>query len=146
MRNNGKTGTANVQFESIDENNSSFLVLGMDGRLAQVFENLISNALSFSPKQGLISIKLKQEGLSVFVHVDDEGPGIPKGLEDKIFERFYTERQSFEKFGTHSGLGLNISKQIIQAHEGKIIASNRINIDNKVVGARFSVYLPKAKP
>jgi len=145
IRNNGKVGTLDVQVENIDVDNGPFLVLGMDGRLAQVFENLISNAISFSPKQGRISLKLAQNGSNIFVHVDDEGPGIPKGLEDKIFERFYTERRGFEKFGTHSGLGLNISKQIIQAHEGSIIASNRVNIEDEVVGARFSVYLPRAK-
>jgi two-component system sensor histidine kinase ChvG len=145
MQNSNKIQSPNVCLEIIDRDSEPFIVLGMDGRLAQVFENLISNAISFSPKQGRILLKLAQNEKNIFVHVDDEGPGIPKGLEDKIFERFYTERQEFEKFGTHSGLGLNISKQIIQAHEGSIIASNRVNIDKKVVGARFSVYLPKAK-
>ena len=145
MRNNAKTENPSIQLESIDRNNTSILVLGMDGRLAQVFENLISNAISFSPKQGHISLKLAQKGTDIFVHVDDEGPGIPEGLEEKIFERFYTERRGVEKFGTHSGLGLSISKQIVQAHEGTIIATNRVNIEGKIVGARFSVHLPKAK-
>jgi two-component system sensor histidine kinase ChvG len=145
IRNNGKVRSSNLCLESVDKGNSRFLALGMDRRLAQVFENLISNAISFSPKQGRILLTLAQNRTNIFVHVDDEGPGIPKGLEDKIFERFYTERPVFEKFGTHSGLGLNISQQIVQAHEGGITASNRISIDGKVVGSRFSVYLPKVK-
>ena len=76
--------------------------------------------------------------------IDDEGPGIPEGKLEAIFERFYSERPSGEKFGTHSGLGLSISKQIVEAHRGTITAQNRRDADGAVTGARFTVRLPMA--
>ena len=145
MHNDYNASSPKVRLERIDGDKGSLMVAGMDGRLAQVFQNLITNALSFSPKQGRITLAVARTGSEIRIHVDDEGPGIPTGLEQKIFERFYTERPGLEKFGTHSGLGLNISKQIVEAHEGSIIASNRTGIDGEVVGARFSVSLPKAE-
>ena len=145
MHNDYNASSPKVRLERIDGDKGSLMVAGMDGRLAQVFQNLITNALSFSPKQGRITLAVARTGSEICIHVDDEGPGIPTGLEQKIFERFYTERPDLEKFGTHSGLGLNISKQIVEAHEGSIIASNRTGIDGEVVGARFSVSLPKAE-
>ena len=145
MHNDYNASSPKVRLERIDGDKGSLMVAGMDGRLAQVFQNLITNALSFSPKQGRITLAVARTGSEICIHVDDEGPGIPTGLEQKIFERFYTERPDLEKFGTHSGLGLNISKQIVEAHEGSIIASNRTDIDGEVVGARFSVSLPKAE-
>ena len=145
MHNDYNASSPKVRLERIDGDKGSLMVAGMDGRLAQVFQNLITNALSFSPKQGRITLAVARTGSEICIHVDDEGPGIPTGLEQKIFERFYTERPDLEKFGTHSGLGLNISKQIVEAHEGSIIASNRTGTDGEVVGARFSVSLPKAE-
>ena len=144
MHNNHKENSPRVRLERTDGEDKTLVVMGMDGRLAQVFQNLITNAITFSPDNGLIRLTLAQQDEDICIHVDDEGPGIPKGLEEKIFERFYTERPGTEKFGTHSGLGLNISKQIIDAHEGAINASNRTDMDGKVVGARFTVRLPKA--
>ena len=145
MHNDYKEGSPKIRLERIDGDKGALMVSGMDSRLAQVFQNLITNALSFSPQQGRITLTVVQTGSDICIHVDDEGPGIPAGLENKIFERFYTERPGSEKFGTHSGLGLNISKQIVEAHEGSIIASNRTDFDGNVLGARFSVYLPKAE-
>ena len=145
MHNDYNAGSPKVRLEHIDGDKGSLMMAGMDGRLAQVFQNLITNAVSFSPKQGRITLAVVQTGSEICIYVDDEGPGIPTGLEQKIFERFYTERPDLEKFGTHSGLGLNISKQIVEAHEGSIIASNRTDIDGEVVGARFSVSFPKAE-
>ena len=75
--------------------------------------------------------------------VDDEGPGIPEAKLGAIFERFYTERPKGERFGRHSGLGLSISKQIIDAHDGTIHAENRRDAEGRVVGARFIVRLPR---
>lgn len=144
MHNNDKDDTPRVVLERTDGATYPLMVSGMDGRLAQVFQNLITNAISFSPKGGQITLSLSQENGVVCIYVDDEGPGIPKGLEEKIFERFYTERPGTEKFGTHSGLGLNISKQIIAAHEGSISAANRTDIDGNVIGAHFTVRLRKA--
>ena len=145
MHNDYNGDSPKVRLEHIDWDKGSLMMAGMDGRLAQVFQNLITNAVSFSPKQGRITLAVVQTGSEICIYVDDEGPGIPTGLEQKIFERFYTERPDSEKFGTHSGLGLNISKQIVEAHEGSIKASNRTNIDGEVVGARFSVSFPKAE-
>ena len=119
-------------------------VAGMEGRLAQVFRNLISNAQSFSPKGGAIRISLLTDGGFAEVRVDDDGPGIPPGKETSIFDRFYTQRPGGEKLGTHSGLGLSISRQIVEAHDGTIIATNRLDADGAVAGARFTVRLPLA--
>lgn len=117
-------------------------VQGIDSRLAQVFRNLLANALSFSPKGGTIFIEARAEAGQVVARVSDEGPGIPEGKEERIFQRFYTERPEGEKFGTHSGLGLNISQQIVAAHGGDIAAANRKDGKGKVIGAAFTVRLP----
>jgi two-component system sensor histidine kinase ChvG len=123
---------------------TGYVVPGIEGRLVQVFRNLIANAVSFSPPGGTISLALQRDGDSVVVTVDDSGPGIPEGKLAAIFDRFYSERPSGEKFGTHSGLGLSISKQIIEAHRGTIRAENRRRDDGAVIGARFVVRLPNA--
>lgn len=118
-------------------------VHGMEARLVQVLRNLIGNALSFSPEGGSIRLNGHREGDMVVLTVDDDGPGIPAGKEAAIFDRFYSERPEGEKFGTHSGLGLSISKQIVEAHRGTITASNRKSPEgDKVLGARFIVRLP----
>jgi two-component system, OmpR family, sensor histidine kinase ChvG len=116
--------------------------LGVEGRLVQVFRNLIVNAMSFSPPGAAIHIGARHEGDAVAVAIEDHGPGIPENKLEAIFERFYSERPPGEKFGTHSGLGLSISKQIIEAHRGTIRAENRRDVDGSVVGARFVVRLP----
>ena len=118
------------------------MISGIESRLAQVFRNLITNAATFSPSDGVISITISAEPLEVHIDVDDEGPGIPPGNEEKIFQRFYTQRADSEKFGTHSGLGLSISQQIIEAHRGEIRAGNRFDKEGNVLGARFTVRLP----
>ena len=117
-------------------------VPGIEGRLVQVFRNLLSNAVSFSPPGGRIVCRGRRRGHEVVVTVDDDGPGIPDGKFEAIFERFYTERPAEEKFGTHSGLGLSISRQIVQAHHGRITAENRRDAAGKLLGARFTVVLP----
>ncbi len=133
-------------------------VIGQDSRLAQVFNNLIDNARSFSPPGGSVRIVVRpskdwsangfwREGLEVII--DDDGPGIAADAFERIFERFYTDRPS-QGFGQNSGLGLSISRQIIEAHGGRITATNRtgtIGDDGTVpvLGARFIVYLPKSR-
>jgi two-component system sensor histidine kinase ChvG len=117
-------------------------VLGIEDRLAQVFNNLISNALSFSPLDGQVVVRARREGRDVTITVEDDGPGIPEGSEERIFERFYSERPESEKFGTHSGLGLSISRQIVAAHSGTIRAENRRDAAGAIAGARFVVRLP----
>jgi len=119
-------------------------VSGVEDRLVQVMRNLIANAQSFSPPNGKIVMKGSRTNGHVEVVVEDEGPGIPESKMTAIFDRFYTERPKGEKFGTHSGLGLSISKQIIEAHRGTIRAMNRYADDDpkKVLGARFIIRLP----
>lgn len=121
--------------------NDDLRVPAMEGRLAQVFRNLIGNAISFSPPGGLIQISAKRDGDFVEITLSDEGPGIPRGKLEAIFDRFYSERPAGEKFGTHSGLGLSISKQIIEAHGGTIHAENRTTADGKIAGAQFVIRL-----
>ena len=112
-------------------------VVGLEGRLAQVFRNLIGNAVTFSPPGGIIFVRAGRDSGFVRIEVEDQGPGIQKGKEQEIFSRFYSERPEQEKFGTHSGLGLSISKQIVEAHGGSIEAGNAGN-----GGAKFVVRLP----
>jgi two-component system sensor histidine kinase ChvG len=118
------------------------VVLGIEGRLGQVFRNIISNALSFSPPGGVIQLSARRDGREVVTAVSDEGPGIPEGKQQEIFARFYSERPTGEKFGTHSGLGLSISKQIVEAHGGTIRAENCVDRQGRVIGARFIIRLP----
>ena len=127
-----------------DAGRSGLMVEGIESRLGQVFSNLISNAISFSPPGGTIRIRAERSGGRVAVVVEDDGPGIPDGKLEAIFDRFYSERPAGEKFGTHSGLGLSISKQIVEAHQGSIRAENRRDADGRVIGARFIVRLPAA--
>ena len=120
------------------------IVAGTESRLSQVFLNVISNAASFSPPGGEIRVRAVLDGRAVLVSVEDDGPGIPEDKLTAIFDRFYSERPVGEKFGTHSGLGLSISKQIVEAHRGKIWAENRHDATGKVCGARFLIRLPLA--
>ena len=128
----------------IAERGRELIVPGIESRLSQVFVNVIANAVSFSPPHGEIRIGARLDGRAVLVSVEDEGPGIPEDKLTAIFDRFYSERPAGEKFGTHSGLGLSISKQIIEAHRGRIWAENRLDADGTVIGARFLIRLPAA--
>jgi two-component system sensor histidine kinase ChvG len=136
-------GTAHVVL-SLPERRRGLVVPGIESRLSQIFLNLISNAVSFSPADGEIRVRAVQDGRAVLVTVDDDGPGIPADKLNAIFDRFYTERPAAEKFGTHSGLGLSISKQIVEAHRGRIWAENRHDDAGAVCGARFLIRLPEA--
>jgi len=118
------------------------VVFGLETRIGQVFRNLIGNAVSFSPPKGTICIRAGRQGRYAIVTVEDQGPGIPAGKEAAIFGRFYSERPEGEKFGTHSGLGLSISKTIVEGHRGQIYAENIVGEDGTVRGARFVVLLP----
>jgi two-component system sensor histidine kinase ChvG len=123
---------------------SDFIVSGIEDRLVQVLRNLIANAISFSPPSGTLTLALQRDQGTVVVTIDDAGPGIPEGKLAAIFDRFYSERPAGEKFGTHSGLGLSISKQIVEAHRGVIRAENLRSPDGATTGARFIVRLPAA--
>lgn len=134
---------AAVQFSFENNAPNGLLVKGIEDRLGQVVRNIIENALSFSPPGGAIAITLGQKGRMAEIGINDDGPGLPKQNVEDIFKRFYSERPASEAFGTHSGLGLSISKQIVEAHGGTIRAENREQ-DGKILGARFVIELPLA--
>lgn len=123
--------------------NDSLTVEGIEDRLVQVVRNLIGNALSFSPSGSTLILRGRRELSSAIIEVIDQGVGIPPGKEKAIFARFYSERPKDEKFGTHSGLGLSISQQIIEAHHGNLVAENMCDGDT-ILGARFTIRLPLA--
>jgi two-component system sensor histidine kinase ChvG len=129
---------------AIGNSDRELVVPGIETRLSQVFRNIIGNAVSFSPPLGGITLTARHHGRAVLVTIEDQGPGIPEEKLTAIFDRFYTERPLGEQFGTHSGLGLSISKQIVEAHRGQIWAENRKNAEGITIGARFCVRLPAA--
>ncbi|WP_426954987.1 stimulus-sensing domain-containing protein [Muricoccus radiodurans] len=118
------------------------IVRGVEGRLVQVFRNLLGNALSFSPSGGRVHVRARLTGAMAEISIEDEGPGIPEAKLESIFSRFYSERPSGERFGQHSGLGLSISRQIVEGLGGRIMAENRRRPDGGIAGARFVVRLP----
>jgi two-component system, OmpR family, sensor histidine kinase ChvG len=132
-----------------------FKVQGHDSRLSQVINNLIDNARSFSPPGGAVRVTCRRSGREISITVDDDGPGIRPDAIEKIFERFYTDRPQ-QNFGQNSGLGLSISKQIVEAHDGCLLAQNRVAppepcpdaqgddqvVGERILGARFVVRLP----
>ena len=126
--------------------NDTFSVPGHDSRLGQVVSNLLSNAQSFSQVGSKVRITCRRVRSDIDIVVDDDGPGIREDALERIFERFYTDRPH-QGFGQNSGLGLSISKQIVEAHGGRIWAENRAGApgaegEPSVAGARFVVRLP----
>ncbi len=121
------------------------VINGLEARLAQVFVNLITNAISFCEEGDAIRVWVRQRDHRVLVVVEDTGPGIPEQALTKVFKRFYSERPE-EHFGNNSGLGLAISKQIVEAHGGVIWAENirptEADVTSEPLGARFVVGLP----
>ncbi len=116
------------------------VVQGHDSRLGQVLTNLLDNARSFAPEGSIIDVDVRREGPDIVITVMDDGPGIPEHAMERIFERFYTDRPNEHDFGQNSGLGLSISRQIIEAHRGSITAGNRPE-----GGAIFTIRLPSAE-
>ena len=137
-----KFGEKNLTLD-IMERNAELLILGHEIRIVQVIDNIVDNAITFSPLHGSINIVVSADTNSVTITIDDQGPGIPKGKLDTIFDRFYSERPPTEKFGLHSGLGLSICKQITEAHNGEITAENRLDHQSITKGARFIITLPR---
>ncbi len=117
-------------------------VLGEGARLERVFENLIDNALSFSPDAGLIAISAIRERDELVIRVEDEGPGVPEEAREDVFKRFHSVRPDSETFGQHSGLGLAIARTIVDGHQGTIVVESR---EDRLDGARFVVRLPLAE-
>jgi len=121
-------------------------VLGRDGPLGQVIRNLIDNARSFSPPGGQVRVALTRDPgdpeRPLRITVADDGPGIPPDNLETVFERFYTSRPKGTAFGSNSGLGLSIVRQIVEAHGGRVWAVNRKDADGAVLGAQFEISLP----
>ena len=132
-----------------DDDGGALMISGLEDSLGQVFRNLVDNAISFSPEGGTVRVhawsEKRRRGKMVFVSIEDDGPGIPDENLTDVFERFYTSRPQAQEFGKHSGLGLAISKQIVEAHRGEIKAENirdRSQPGKGILGARFVVSLP----
>ena len=129
---------------------NGYVVHGHDIRLGQVVTNLLDNAISFTPEDGKVHVRARRLNGEIEIAIEDEGPGIPSENLKKIFQRFYTDRPGHEGFGNHSGLGLNISEQIIEAHDGRIWAENKASAHGvtkkpDATGARFVIRLPAAR-
>ena len=145
----GETAKAEEARVSFNEPLQPAYVLGNPSALGQVFRNLIDNARSFSPPEGEVRVRLEpataRTGLTRIV-VEDDGPGIPPDNLESIFKRFYTKRPAGSAFGKNSGLGLAISRQIVNSHGGRIFAENRLAdpnfSDSARLGAKFTVELP----
>jgi len=141
----GNNIAVEVRFEGRTPTDT-FSVPGHDSRLGQVVSNLLINAQSFSKPGSKVRILCRRVKSEIEIAIDDDGPGIPADALERIFERFYTDRPD-QGFGQNSGLGLSISKQIIEAHGGRIWAENRpgpVNSDGEATnaGAHFVVRLP----
>ena len=150
MRTIEKTWTASQEIGAIGPVHISFyipendeiMINGHTESLTQLVDNLISNAVSFSPEDGAVNVRVEREDDQCLISIRDEGPGIPSGLEEKIFDRFYTDRSSEYKTGRNSGLGLTIARQVVSIHDGKITAETLKRPGGGVRGAKFSVRLP----
>jgi two-component system, OmpR family, sensor histidine kinase ChvG len=117
------------------------VVMGKPDRLARAINNILDNAVSFSPPGGLVEIAAARVGDEVRIRIDDEGPGVPPDAREAIFNRFHSVRPEGESFGRHSGLGLAIARAIVEGHDGEIDVHDR---DDAPSGARFTIRLPAA--
>ena len=135
LKNQNKKININIKKKIISRN--GYYILGIENRLEQVIANLLDNSISFSDDNKKIEIEVEETSNNLAILIKDEGPGFSETSPQKIFKRFYSNRP--KNFGKHSGLGLNIVKNIVELHEGSISASNRINKK----GAEVKVLLPK---
>ena len=137
---NNSVSEKNIKFfiNKKNLNGQKLKLLGIENRLEQVLANLFDNAVSFSPKNGEINIDLFGNKENIIIKIRDNGPGFSEINTEKIFKRFYSNRP--EKFGEHSGLGLNIVKSIVEMHGGNVRALNRSDINK---GAEIELELPK---
>ena len=133
--------TGNVRIAFARPRKASAIVMGEPGRLARAIDNIIDNAISFSPPGGLVEIAATHVGDEIRIRVDDEGPGVPAELRGAIFNRFHSVRPDAESFGRHSGLGLAIAHAIVEGHDGEIDVTDR---DDAPSGARFTIILKAA--
>ena len=135
LKNQNKQIQIKIKNKIVSKN--GYFILGIESRLEQVIANLLDNSISFSDEDKKIEIKIEETSSNLVILIKDEGPGFSEISPQKIFKRFYSNRP--KNFGKHSGLGLNIVKNIVELHEGTISASNRVNKK----GAQVEVLLPK---
>ena len=133
--------TGNVRLAFARPRRASAIVMGEPGRLARAIDNIIDNAVSFSPPEGLVEIAATHVDDEIRIRIDDEGPGVPEELREAIFNRFHSVRPNVESFGRHSGLGLAIARAIVEGHDGVIDVTDR---DDAPSGARFTITLKAA--
>jgi len=126
-----------IKFDTISDNKTEPNILGVESRVEQVLANLLDNSISFSPPNSEIKVLVKSEDRIVNLEVEDQGSGFNEKDIDKIFNRFYSNRP--EKFGEHTGLGLNIVKNIVELHGGTINALN----NTKGTGAKININFPE---
>ena len=135
LKNQNKKINISIKKKILSKN--GHYILGIENRLEQVIANLLDNSISFSDDNKKIEIEVEETSSNLVILIKDEGPGFSETSPQKIFKRFYSNRP--KSFGKHSGLGLNIVKNIVELHEGTISASNRLNKR----GAQVEVLLPK---
>ncbi len=135
LKNQNKKINISIKKKILSKN--GHYILGIENRLEQVIANLLDNSISFSDDNKKIEIEVEETSNNLVILIKDEGPGFSETSPQKIFKRFYSNRP--KSFGKHSGLGLNIVKNIVELHEGTISASNRLNKR----GAQVEVLLPK---
>ena len=133
--------TGNVRIAFARPRRASAIVMGEPGRLARAIDNIIDNAISFSPPGGLVEVAATHVDDEIRVRIEDEGPGVPEELREAIFNRFHSVRPNAESFGRHSGLGLAIARAIVEGHDGVIDVTDR---DDAPSGARFTIILKAA--
>lgn len=131
--------TGNVRIAFARPRAASAIVMAEPGRLARAVDNLIDNAISFSPPGGLVEVAVSAVGDEVLIRIEDEGPGVPESAREAIFSRFVSVRPGEAEFGRHSGLGLAIARAIVKGHDGEIDVADR---DDAPSGARFTIRLP----
>jgi two-component system sensor histidine kinase ChvG len=117
----GENGTCRIE---LSLGRGSTMVLGVPLRLERVIENLLDNAVSFSPDKGTIAVRVALEDDTVEISICDQGPGIPAESREKVFTRFHSLRPEAEDFGDHSGLGLAIGRTIAEAHDGTLVVGD----------------------
>ena len=128
-----------IKIEFVDQSNiDEYLILGIENRIEQIIANLLDNSISFSQDNQEIQVELsKTEDGKINLNVIDEGEGFEEKDTEKIFKRFYSNRP--DKFGEHSGLGLNIVKNLVDLHDGEIIASNQFDREGAIIEIKFPI-------
>ena len=135
--------TGNVRIAFARPRAGSTIIPGDEGRLARAIDNLIDNAISFSPAGGLVEIAAARLDGEVVIGIEDEGPGVPEAARSEIFRRFHSLRPESDGFGRHSGLGLAIARATIEGHDGTIAVEERRDGRS---GARFVIRFPDPAP